>query len=265
MSAAPGVTILHIAAAPAWEAARATGSYTAESFATEGFIHCSDPGQVIAVANRLFRGRTDLVLLQIDASRLAAPVRYENLEGGVELFPHVYGPLPLDAIVRTMAFAPDAEGQFHQQSVRALLDADAASPVGGRIDDPSAAADERAVREVAHVIAAAIARRDTSLLAGLLAPGFVYRSEAAASLADAGTFLDGIRSIPGDIVSVRLERLAVDVAGGAAFATGVQHAQVVVDGQRVDDRRGFADFFVRLEGTWKLRAATDFPLVPARA
>lgn len=257
----PGVTILHIATGPAWEAACAAGSYTADSLATEGFIHCSDPGQVTAVANRLFLGRTDLVLMQIDASKLEAPVRYENLEGGVELFPHVYGPLPLGAIVRTIAFTPNADGRFDERAVRDLLAADDAggahtSYTGG----PSAAADEHAIREASHVIASALGRRDTALLAEMLAPGFVYRGDAGA--VDAGAFLDGITNIPGDIAFVRLERLAVDVTADAAFVTGVQHAQVVVNGQRIDDRRGFADFFVRVDGRWLLRAASDLPLTP---
>ena len=119
--------------------------------------------------------------------------------------------------------------------------------------------DESILDQTAHTIADAISRRDVRLLSDLLAPGFTYRSDGAQAVSDAEAFLEGIRSIPGEIVFVRLERVAVDLVGNAAMLTGVQHAQVIVDGQTVDDRRGFADFFVKIDGSWKLRAGADFP------
>ena len=93
--------LLHIAEKASWEAA-SDGAYRPALFETEGFVHCSEPEQVEAVANRLFRERTDLVLLLIDEERLAAPVRRENLEGGEERFPHVYGPIEREAPIRSM-------------------------------------------------------------------------------------------------------------------------------------------------------------------
>ena len=98
--------ILHIAEREAWYEAQASGSYGADSLKSEGFIHCSKPGQINAVANRYFQGRTDLVLLHIESDRVSAEIRYENLEGGEELFPHIYGPLSLDAVIKTADFAP---------------------------------------------------------------------------------------------------------------------------------------------------------------
>ena len=98
--------IFHITTAEAWAQARATGSYTADSLATEGFIHCSEADQYAWVANQRFRGRQDLVLLHVDEPRLAAPVRRENLEGGERLFPHIYGALNLDAVVDVVPFRP---------------------------------------------------------------------------------------------------------------------------------------------------------------
>jgi hypothetical protein len=119
--------------------------------------------------------------------------------------------------------------------------------------------DEFTLHQMSHALAGAIARREAAVLAGQLAPGFTYRGSGGASVADAAAFLDGIRNIPGDIVFVRIESVAIDVFGSAAMATGVQHAQVQIDGQTVDDRRSFADFFVKMDGLWKLRAAADFP------
>ena len=118
---APSAVILHLATTAAWNAARQCGVYEADSLATEGFIHCSDPRQVIAVANRLFRGRHDLVLLQIEVARVKAPLRYENFEGGSELYPHVYGPLPTGAVVGAAPFQPNADGRFAEEQVADVL------------------------------------------------------------------------------------------------------------------------------------------------
>jgi uncharacterized protein (DUF952 family) len=107
--------ILHITTEAAWADAKANGAYAADSLATEGFIHCSTPSQVVWVANNRFRGRTDLVLLHIDPSKIDAEIRYENLEGGRELFPHVYGPIPVAAVVEVTPFRPLVDGSFSQQ------------------------------------------------------------------------------------------------------------------------------------------------------
>ena len=71
----------------------------------DGFVHCSTQPQVIPVANRFYIGQSDLVLLAIDESKLHSKVVYENLEGGIELFPHIYSPIPLTAI-KEAAFIP---------------------------------------------------------------------------------------------------------------------------------------------------------------
>lgn len=90
---------MHITTADAWADAIATGAYTADSLASEGFIHCSEEPQLAGVVQKHFAGRTGLLLLHIDLTRLDAEVRYENFEGGTELFPHVYGEIPVSAVV----------------------------------------------------------------------------------------------------------------------------------------------------------------------
>ena len=112
--------ILHLSPTSAWTAARRAGVYTADSLAAEGFIHCSEPQQAMWVANTRFRGRDDLVLLQIAVGRLKAPLRYENLQGGEELFPHIYGPLELDAVIHANPFPCRADGSFHDDQLSAL-------------------------------------------------------------------------------------------------------------------------------------------------
>jgi len=102
--------ILHITSRDAWRRAVHEGIYRADTLPTQGFIHASRPDQVVAVANALFRGRRDLVLLVIDPDIVQAEIRFEVV--GDELYPHVYGPLNLDAITAALEFPPDAQGRF---------------------------------------------------------------------------------------------------------------------------------------------------------
>ena len=104
--------IFHIADRALWEQGKAGGSYRPELYATEGFIHCSTADQVIAVANLRFRGQLNLMLLAIDTDQVGHEIRYENLEGGLQLFPHLYGDLKLSAIRSVSEFVPDIDGFF---------------------------------------------------------------------------------------------------------------------------------------------------------
>jgi uncharacterized protein (DUF952 family) len=110
--------ILHIATKTEWQRAQRLGSYEPPSLETEGFIHCSTPAQAVQTANSFFRGQADLVLLRIDTSRLTAELKLEPAAHALsrrqpDLFPHLYGPLNLDAVTAVIAFAPDREGKFH--------------------------------------------------------------------------------------------------------------------------------------------------------
>ena len=102
--------IFHITTEDGWETARSAGVYRGDALQSEGFIHASTSAQVIEVANRLFNGRRDLLLLRIDADRVAAEIRVENLEGGDEQYPHIYGPLNLDAVTATVRFRSALDG-----------------------------------------------------------------------------------------------------------------------------------------------------------
>lgn len=104
--------IYHIANRGDWMEAQGKGGYTADSLASQGFIHCSTAQQVVRVANNFYHGVKDLVLLSIDPGKLPVEVRYENLEGGDELFPHVYGSIPLEAIIKSLNFDPQPDGSF---------------------------------------------------------------------------------------------------------------------------------------------------------
>lgn len=103
--------ILHITTASAWAAALRDGIYRTPTLDDEGFVHLSKPSQVVAVANFLCRGRTNLVLLCIDPDRLTAELRYEALTTG-EPFPHLYGPLNLGPLSGLFLFRPARTAPF---------------------------------------------------------------------------------------------------------------------------------------------------------
>ncbi len=90
--------IFHITTPEAWEGQKASGSYRHASLETEGFIHCSDENQVEPTWRRIFAAAPGLVVLEIDVERLTSELRYEEGEPG-ELFPHVYGPINVAAVV----------------------------------------------------------------------------------------------------------------------------------------------------------------------
>ena len=104
--------IYHITSKHEASEAQKAGTYAPAAFEREGFIHCSYANQVIAVANRIFKGRPDLVLLEIDPAALDCRVIDENLEGGSELYPHIYGRLKMSAVMRVDLFPCDKEGKF---------------------------------------------------------------------------------------------------------------------------------------------------------
>jgi uncharacterized protein (DUF952 family) len=107
--------IYHFCSRDDWAAAQSSGEYAADTLATEGFIHCSTVDQVLVPANALARGRTDLVLLALDESRLAEPPRYEPgdpTDPASPLFPHLYRPFPVTAVVAVHDFPPEPDGTF---------------------------------------------------------------------------------------------------------------------------------------------------------
>ncbi|MEZ4667126.1 MAG: DUF952 domain-containing protein [Anaerolineae bacterium] len=110
-------TILHITARQAWQAAQSSGAYVAPSLDSEGFIHCSTAEQVERVANSFYRGQNDLVLLRIETERLTATLKWEAPVQSSDphnnlVFPHVYGPINIDAVEKVVEFLPDASGTF---------------------------------------------------------------------------------------------------------------------------------------------------------
>lgn len=91
--------IYKISPRAAWRAAEDAGVYTgAPVDLADGFIHFSAADQVRATAEKHFAGQQDLVLAAVDAGALGEALRWEPSRGGA-LFPHLYGDLPMSAVV----------------------------------------------------------------------------------------------------------------------------------------------------------------------
>ncbi|HZA22361.1 MAG TPA: DUF952 domain-containing protein [Dehalococcoidia bacterium] len=104
--------IYHLITHASWQAARSVSEYRAESLESEGFIHCSqDLEQMLRVANRLYPGRDDMLALELDTERLTSPVKREPSRSG-EIYPHIYGPLNTNAVLRVLSLGRDASGNF---------------------------------------------------------------------------------------------------------------------------------------------------------
>ncbi|MDG4791150.1 DUF952 domain-containing protein [Micromonospora sp. WMMD1102] len=107
--------IFHIAEEADWAAAQVAGDYRistrGRSLADEGFIHASRRGQVLGVAEAAYSDAGPLLLLRIDPDRLSSPVRDDEVAPEI-VFPHIYGPLNLDAVVEVAPLARTADGRF---------------------------------------------------------------------------------------------------------------------------------------------------------
>jgi len=91
--------IFHITERSIWLEAKHNTFYEGDTLSADGFIHCCLFEQIEDVLLNWFKGKRDIVILDIDPKILSSPVKYENLEGGQELFPHIYGPINLDAVI----------------------------------------------------------------------------------------------------------------------------------------------------------------------
>lgn len=110
-------TIVAIARQDVWQQALKTGEYTQSTIdstlADVGFIHCSFPDQTLEIANRRFSDHDVLVLLLIDEDKVKARIRHEGaLSGRAGTFPHIYGPLNIDAVYATAPLEKDGQGKF---------------------------------------------------------------------------------------------------------------------------------------------------------
>jgi uncharacterized protein (DUF952 family) len=112
--------IYHITFFKEWQEAQQQGEYRVDSLETEGFIHCSTSSQILPVVEKYYQGQTGLLLLIIDPARLSSDLRWEPPSGGApppgvpegELFPHIYGPINLDAVVKVFDLEANPDGKY---------------------------------------------------------------------------------------------------------------------------------------------------------
>lgn len=104
--------IYHIATESEWEASLDDENYIPERYAEDEFIHCSTKDQIVRTAHRLYSDESYIILLYIDDSNESDFIKYENLEGGTELFPHIYRPLPKESISRVVKVGKKDDGSF---------------------------------------------------------------------------------------------------------------------------------------------------------
>ena len=109
--------IYHLAFDADWDSALTVGNYRVSgrgmTLESEGFLHFSSANQVAGVARRFWRAvEAPVVLLTVDPDVLDLPVVAENTSGGTELFPHLYGPLPVAAVVKVTPIEVDADGDL---------------------------------------------------------------------------------------------------------------------------------------------------------
>jgi uncharacterized protein (DUF952 family) len=103
-------TIYHICRLTEWQAAVAGGTYAGSSQdQADGFIHFSTGAQVEESAQRHRAGQDGLVLLVVQSAHLGEALRWEEARGG-QLFPHLYGPLALNAVMEVHDLPLDADG-----------------------------------------------------------------------------------------------------------------------------------------------------------
>jgi uncharacterized protein (DUF952 family) len=92
--------IYHVTTKQQWEEAKEIGFFEEPSLHTEGFIHNSTEAQVAGVLERYYKGISDLVLLHIEETKLTAVLKYELAPSINEMFPHVFGTINLDAVIK---------------------------------------------------------------------------------------------------------------------------------------------------------------------
>jgi len=98
--------IYHLTTVEEWEDAQDKGSYEPPSFQREGFIHCATEEQLESVQQRHFQGQENLVKLIIDPTKVTAKLQYDKNEELQQEFPHIYGPLNIEAVTQIVFLAP---------------------------------------------------------------------------------------------------------------------------------------------------------------
>lgn len=120
--------VFHIISREDMNAFKKSGTYEPASLLTEGFIHCSTGDRVAEVADDFYRGREDLLLLEIEVDLLASRLVFEPALDRAGSFPHIYGPLNLDAVVGFHELSPGQDGRFGWAGKQETSDSEGQQP-----------------------------------------------------------------------------------------------------------------------------------------
>lgn len=105
--------LFHLTTKENWDNYKKNGRYEPESLESEGFIHCSSGSQIKETANRIFAGKDQILLLVLDASMVREDIKYEKDEETGEKFPHIYGPLSVNAVIDKIEIKAEDNGKFN--------------------------------------------------------------------------------------------------------------------------------------------------------
>lgn len=102
--------LFHLATVTQWTAYEEGGAIVPASLDDEGFVHCSWGRQVAGTVRKHFAGVDELLALELDPGRIAAPVVAEDTSGAGQAFPHVYGPVPTGAVLAAYVLSAPPAG-----------------------------------------------------------------------------------------------------------------------------------------------------------
>jgi len=102
--------IYHLCQRQEWMNSQKQGEFRDTSLVQDGFIHCSQYDQVTEVANRYYKGVPDMVVLCLEPGKLISEIRWEKV--GSEYYPHIYGPINLEAVNKIIAIEPISDGTY---------------------------------------------------------------------------------------------------------------------------------------------------------
>lgn len=106
--------IYHILSKKEWDNFQKDGEYSPLSLEKDGFIHASTKDQLLPTANRIYKGKTDLIVLEINTNKITAKIVFEYSKGSKEKHPHIYGKIPLTTIVSAYNLISDYDGVFRK-------------------------------------------------------------------------------------------------------------------------------------------------------
>jgi uncharacterized protein (DUF952 family) len=106
--------IYHILSKVEWKKFQSVGEYSPLSLIKDGFIHASTKNQILPTANRIYKRKSNLIVLKIDTNKISAKIVSEYSKGSKENHPHIYGKIPLTAIISSYNLISDEDGVFRK-------------------------------------------------------------------------------------------------------------------------------------------------------